>query len=144
MTEKQIKIHINNKTLISNKWGLFTQMQYLPKLGKLLAVPLGFLTGAAASGDDNQLQNAIPSALYMLFEEMEGDSHRDLIEGILHNVYADNGTRVVEIDKDFTDLDELFQVLAKVLEQQYGSLISGKGKAALFGLLVPLQQTASN
>jgi hypothetical protein len=142
-SSKQIKIHVNKKVLLSNKWGLFTQMQYLPKLGKLLAVPLGFIIGASSSGDDTQLQNAIPSALFMLFQEMEDENHRDLIEGLLHDVHAENGSRKVNIDTDFEDLDEFFIVLSKVIEQQYGSLISGNGARGLFGLLLPLQQAQS-
>jgi hypothetical protein len=139
---KQIKININNKVLTSNKWGLFTQMDNLPRLGKVLAVPLGFIVGSATDGATN-MSEAIPSALFMLFQELESNNQRDLFETIFHDVHADNGSRRVDLEKDFDDLDQLFEAGAKVLEQQYGSLITGKGAKGLFGLLVPMHQMAS-
>ena len=141
-TDKQIKILVNNKVFISNKWTLFTQMQYLPKLGKVLAVPLGFIVGAASDGESN-LKDAIPSALFMLFEQLEDNDQMDLFQGLLQSVYKNNGTEKVNLESDFEDLDELFVVLAKVIEQNYGSLLMGKGKAALMKLLIPLNQAAS-
>jgi hypothetical protein len=141
-TDKQIKILVNNKVFISNKWTLSTQMQYLPKLGKVLAVPLGFIIGAASDGESN-LKDAIPSALFMLFESLEDNDQTELFQGLLSKVYVDNGTRLASLDSDFDDLDELFTVLTKVIEQNYGSLIGGKSLGNLAKLLIPLNQMAS-
>jgi hypothetical protein len=79
----------------------------------------------------------------MLFEQLEDNDQMDLFQGLLQSVYKNNGTEKVNLESDFEDLDELFLVLAKVIEQNYGSLLMGKGKAALMKLLIPLNQAAS-
>lgn len=136
---KQIKILVNNTVLLSNKWGVFKAAQNLPRIGKTFAVPVSFIFSAM---EETNLREAIPQAIFMLFEQLEEQDIKELLEIILDDVYANNGQRKVDIEADFLDLDDLITTCAKVLEQQYGGLLKGKGLKALFQQMVPLTQAA--
>lgn len=136
---KQEKFAINGKTFISNKWSIFTAANHLPKIGKVFVVPVSFIFSAI---EESNLKEAVPQAAYMLFEQLEEHDLRQLLSIILHDVH--NGGQKVDIEKDFDDLSEVIELVAKVLEQQYGVLIKGKSLKALASLLLPLTQAAQS
>jgi len=136
---KQIQINLSGKVLKSNKWGIFKAAENLPTIGKTFAVPVSFIYSAM---EESNLKEAIPQAIYMLFEQLEEQDIKELFKIILDDVHADNGSRKIDIERDFEDLDELLEVAAKVLEQQYGGMIKGKGFQSLFKMLMPLPTTA--
>lgn len=137
---KQIKFVVSGKTYLSNKWGIFTAAEHLPTIGKVFAVPVSFIFSAI---EESNLKEAVPQAVYMLFEQLEEHDLRQLLSLVLHDVHADNGSRLVDVENDFDDLSEVIELVAKVLEQQYGVLIKGKSLKGLFGLILPLTQAAS-
>ena len=122
------------RTFISNGWSPLKAAKNLPPIGKAFATPISFLFGA----NEDTVQQAIPQALYMLFEQMEESDVEQLLSMILQTVYAENGTRTVDLDKDFYNLDELLTLVALVLKQHYGCLIQGNGFTSLFQVMVPL------
>ena len=134
----------SQKVFVSEKWTIFQSASNLPKIGKTFALPVSFLFSAAnADGDTEGLQEAIPKALYMLFEQLEEQNIISVFQMILKSVYIENGTRLVNIEDDFDDLADLIELVAKVLQQQYGALLKGKGLPALFQSIVPLAQTSA-
>ena len=133
------------KVFTSEKWGIFKASSNLPKIGRVFALPISFLFSA---GGDNQeavqesLSDAIPKALLMFFDTFENENPIELFQIIFQNVYADNGTRLVDVEKDFDDLAEVVELAAKVLKQQYGSLTNPKVFGSLLASLAPLTQAS--
>lgn len=125
----------SQKVYVSNKWGVFTAARNLPKIGKVFVVPFSFIFGAA---EVENLQEAIPKSVYMLFEQLEEHDINELFSVILSDVWVDNGTKQVDVERDFSDLAELIEIITKVLKQQYGSLLSGKLLTDLFKVMAPL------
>lgn len=126
-----------SRTFISNGWSPLKAAKNLPSIGKCFATPISMLIGA---GDEDGFKEAIPQALYMLFEQLEENDIEELFTTILQNVYTDNGTRIIDIETDLYNLDELLELVSKVLKQHYGCLISGKGFTSLFQMMVPLNR----
>lgn len=128
-----------SRTFQSNGWSPLKAAKHLPKIGKQFATPISFLFGA----NEENFGSLIPQALYMLFEQMEENDIEELFTTILHDVWAENGTRLVDLDNDFYNLDELLSLVALVLKQHYGCLIEGKGFIGLFQTMVPLKSLAT-
>lgn len=128
-----------SRTFISDGWSPLKAAKNLPSIGKCFAMPISMLIG----GDEDDFKSAIPQALYMLFEQLEENDISELFQLILSVVYAENGTRLVDIETDLHNLDELLELVALTLKQHYGCLISGKGFTSLFQMMVPLNRLAS-
>ena len=122
------------RKFISHGWSPLKAAKNLPPIGKAFATPISFLFGA----NEDTMQQAIPQALFMLFEQMEESDVEELFSMILQTVYAENGTRLVDMNTDFYNIDELLTLLALVLKQHYGCLMGGNGFTSLFQIMVPL------
>jgi hypothetical protein len=125
-----------SRTFLSDGWSPLLAAKNLPKIGKTFATPISFLFSAT----EENFGTLIPQALYLLFEEMEQGDIEALFNLILSKVWADNGTRLVDLDNDFANLDELLSLVALVLKQHYGCLTSGKAFASLLETLVPVSR----
>lgn len=144
--KKDFVIGEKKRVFQSVKWNVFQSATNLPKIGKVSALPISFLFSAGGTTEDqvsSNLSDAIPKALYMLFEQLEEQNPIPLFEMILQSVYTDNGTRKVDVEKDFDDIGELVELVGLVLEQQYSSLLKGGALQRLFGAMVPLAQAQS-
>jgi len=144
--KKDFVIGEKKRVFQSVKWTVFQAAANLPKIGKVFALPVSFLFSAGGSTEDqvsSNLSEAIPKALYMLFEQLEEQNPIPLFEMILQSVYTENGTRKVDVEKDFEDIGELVELVGLVLEQQYSSLLKGGALQRLFGVMAPLSQTQS-
>lgn len=130
----------SKKRFQSNKWNVFTAAATLPKVGKVFAVPVSFLFSAK---EESALSEAIPQAFYMLFEQLEEHDTTELFQVILQDVWVENGTRLVDIGKDFDDIADLLELVAKVLKQQYGAMLKGKSILELFQTIVPVSQASA-
>jgi hypothetical protein len=144
MTQKipEVKFVIGDKTFLSKAWPTKTKaFKNLPTIGKAFAVPISFLF--SSGGNPDNLGQAIPQAMYMLFEQLEEQDISKLLDIILEEVYVmDPAPRAVNVDNDLDDLGDLLELLAKVLHQHYGKLVSGKGLRNLFSMLVPMAEVA--
>jgi hypothetical protein len=142
MTQRlpEIKFVIGDKTFLSKAWPTKTKaFKNLPTIGKAFAVPISFLF--SSGGSQEALSQAIPQAMYMLFEQLEEQDINKLLDIILEEVYVmDPAPRLVDVDNDLQDLGDLLELLAKVLQQHYGKLVSGKGLRNLFSILVPMAE----
>lgn len=126
------------RKFISNGWSPLKAAKNLPPIGKAFATPISFLFGA----NEDTLQQAIPQALYMLFEQMEESDVEQLFSMILQDVYV-NPQDKVDLNRDFYNIDEMLTLMALVLKQHYGCLIEGKGFTNLFRILVPMGQLSA-
>lgn len=122
---------------LSNTWGSIKTLRNLPKIGKAFAVPLSFIYSCST---EEELREAIPTALMMLFEQLEEQDIETLFQTILQDVWVDNNSRLLNMDSDIKNPDDLLSLVAQVLEQNYGSLLKGKGFKNLFGVMVPLHE----
>ncbi len=140
MTRKTEQFQVGNKTYFSPSWPPLTKTaKNLPVIGKAFAVPISFLMSAGADGD---LSQALPQAMFMLFEQLEEQDISKLFNIILEDVFCKQTDKRVDLDNDFENLDELLTLVAMVLKQHYGSLIEGKGFSQLISTMVPLNQLA--
>lgn len=130
------KFTINNKQFLSYVWPVRSRaFKFLPIIGNAFVVPISFLDGTT---------EGIASAATMFFENLRQPENEQLIDIILDGVHIKkNGGYVpLDLDSDFDDIDEMFQVAAEILQQNYGKLLSGKGSRSLLGVLVPLTEAA--
>lgn len=138
---KQEFFTVGEKTFISPSWPpLSKAAKNLPIIGKSFFVPISFLLSAGESGD---LSQALSQALFLLFEQLEEEDVSKLFNLILDDVWCKNTDKKVNLDEDFNDLDELLTLVAMVLKQHYGSLVSGKGLSSLMQTIVPLHQATA-
>lgn len=137
---KQIEFDIGSRKFMTNKWGPTKVYLNMPKIGKYFAVPLSIFYGGASSGDFSE---AIPSAVIYLFQQMEESQITDLFNVILKDTYtATGGQSVVDcFDEVFEeDPQEVLEIVAKVLEVNYGSFFKKGGFESLLKIVAPMAQ----
>lgn len=139
------KFYVGGNTFISPKWPTRTKaFKNLGIVGKYFAVPISFLF----SKEEADLESKIPQALFMLFDQLSESDAGVLIDLILSDVRIDDtarsrGVRPVNADTDLEDISDLIELIALVLKQQYGKLVSGKSFTSLMQVMIPLHQVAS-
>lgn len=139
-TPPEIRISINGTTYISKAWPTRSKaFKNFPIIGKAFAVPISFLFNAGSTGD---VSGAISQALYMLFEQLEQNDSDKLLDTILADVFIikDGGVQALDIDAHIPDIEDLFALVAEVLNQHYGKLIKGKAFGNLINILIPMSQ----
>lgn len=132
---KQLKIE--GVTYSINKWPTSSQIRKLSKIGKTLAVPF-FQVGMKAAISEEELANALPEALYMLFQQLEDEDSIEFFSDCLEGVWLSD--REASID-DFEDFDDLLQVVAEVLVLNFGKTLEGKGFMAFQKVARKVNQT---
>lgn len=138
LERKKEIFNVGGKAFISASWSPMKAAKNLPKIGKAFAVPISFLI----AGGEN-IQSAIPQAMFMLFEQLEEQDLSQLFELILQDIWCKATDRALNIDNDLENIDELLQLAANVLKQHYGCMIEGKGFMSLFQVMVPLHQLSA-
>lgn len=133
---KSVDFIVGNKTYKSPSWSPLKAAKNLPMIGKAFAVPISFLVSAGEAG----LSEALPNAMYMLFEQLEEQDVGVLFQLILADIWCKTTDKQLNIETDLDSLDELLLLAAQVLKQHYGCLIEGKGFLSLFQIMVPLHQ----
>lgn len=114
-------------------WSPSKVMRNLPKIGRYIAVPMASIGGAMMSGGQS-LSEAVPTAVLYLFEQMEQDDINELFDLILEDVIVD-GVGKVDVDIVFQGQTlAMIQLVAKVLEVNYGCFFTKDGFASLQGL----------
>lgn len=143
---KQEKFLIKDKVFISEQWNVFESARNLPIIGKTFLLPVSFLFSSGGTTEEavgENLQEAIPKAMMMLFDMLEENDIVSLFQMIVKSVYIEEvgkGTRKVDIERDLVGLDELIELVACVLEQQYGALFKGNGFSRLMKSVIPMAQ----
>lgn len=124
---------------IQNKWSPMKCFSHLPKIGKAFAVPMSMM----ASGTEENFGEVLPTALFMLFEQMEEQDIWELFTLIVQDVFAENGTRPINLNEDCgDDLGAVLTVVAEALQGNYGSLFTGNGLSNLMGTMTGMGQVA--
>lgn len=138
MTKKSEIFTIGDTQFISYGWSPLKQAaRNLPTIGKAFAVPISFMISASQSGN---FADAIPQAMYMLFEQLEEQDIEKLFATILQDVINKKTDKPVDMDEDFNNIDDLLLLVGSVLKQHYGCLIEGKGFGGLMSVMVPLSK----
>lgn len=123
------------KEFLHNVWSPQRCFSNLPRIGKAFAVPLVMMF----SSNEEEMQERIPEALFMLFEQMEEQDIWNLFKLITDGIYVDG--QPINLDQDLGyDLDAVLQIVAEALSNNYGKLLSGKGFGNLISKMVPMAQ----
>ena len=129
---------IGKKTFISKVWPTRSKaFKNLPLIGGVFAVPIAVLAGSGGT----DMQNALAMASELFFQKLAEPETQHLVDIVLQDVYIkqNGGFTAINVDEHLEDIDELFQLMANVLNQHYGKLVKGKGSKQLLEVLLPLQ-----
>lgn len=134
----QTTFKAGGKEFLTNHWSPTTVYKHLPTIGKYFAVPISMVI---SSGNMEGFKETLPTALLYLFDQMEENDVMALFGLILNETYA-NSKRVPD------HFDEIFrenpaaclQVVAKVLEVNYGNFFSKEGLSDLLEIVAPMSQ----
>jgi hypothetical protein len=134
-----VEVDGEKKEFLNQCWSPMKCFGNISKIGKSFAVPLSML----ASGGEDEMSEVLPQALFMLFEQMEEQDVWELFQTITQDVYAERGTRKIDLDEDLgNDLGAILTVVGETLRGNYGSLFTGKGLSSLINPLMGVTQVA--
>lgn len=117
-------------------WSPSTVIRNMPKIGRLVAVPLGTMAGSAMAGGDS-FTDAVPTAVLYILDQLDDGKGQEVIDLLLEGIEVDGMGGKIDIDTLFADhVPDLFILLQKVIEVNYGCFFGQSG----FGPLVSLFQ----
>ena len=119
------ELTINERTYTIKKFNIMDTMDLIPILGKSFLVPISALFKQSVDEGEDGL-SGITQGLFMLFENIENGELPKILGVLLENTTV-NG-KPVELNEDFDDISDVFEVAVKVLE------ISFKGFFEKLGL----------
>lgn len=123
-------------TLKSHAWGVFEAMSHMPKIGRVFAQPIAIMLS-----QEQDVNEVLPLALAMFFDELEATEVEELFKLITKDVYY--GSQKADLENLCAgDLSNLFYVVAETLMHNYGSLFSGKGFGRLFATMEGMSKVA--
>lgn len=129
------EIDLVGHNFIITHWSPMVCMHNLPKIGRIIAVPMGAIGGELLNGGRN-LAEVLPTALVYLFEQLDDQSIDELFKILFSDVTVD-GVDKVDPDKLFAgNLFAMLKLAGKVLEVNYGSFFTQEG---LDGLMLMFQ-----
>nr|DAM57267.1 MAG TPA: tail assembly chaperone protein [Caudoviricetes sp.] len=132
------EIDLVGHNFIITHWSPMVCMHNLPKIGRIIAVPMGAIGGELLNGGRN-LAEVLPTALVYLFEQLDDQSIDELFKILFSDVTVD-GVDKVDPDKLFTgNLFAMLKLAGKVLEVNYGSFFTQEGLDGLMSMLQGLQ-----
>jgi hypothetical protein len=95
---------------------------------------MGTIAGSIAQGGEN-FQDALPTAILYICDRLD-DGGDEVINLLLNGIEVDGMAGVIDIDVVFEDnIMDLFTILQKVIEVNYGCFFGKSGFANLQGLL---------
>lgn len=128
------EVTLGGRTFLISHWKATHAFRTIPKVGRYFAIPFATVIGSIMQGGQN-FSEALPTACLYLFEKMEENDIIDLFDLILNDVYLE-GSEKVNIDLHFDGkLDELLQLIIKVLEVNYDCFFKKDGFANIQTLL---------
>lgn len=129
------EIAIGERKFTIKKFGIRDTMTMVPILGNAIAVPLSALAGDKGSEEE---VNGITNSLYLLFENMGNGKFFEIVDLLLSNTTTEG--REINIEDDFEDISEVFQVCTKVLEVSFGPFMKTLDLSRMTGWLTNIQQ----
>lgn len=107
-------------------WSPSQVIRNMPKIGRLVAVPMGTMAGTALSNGDN-LSDAVPTAILYILDQIE-DGGEEIIQMLLEGIEVDNMGGPIDIDEVFDGyVEDLIKLLGKVVEVNYGCFFGKSG-----------------
>lgn len=132
------EIDLVGHNFIITHWSPMVCMHNLPKIGRIIAVPMGAIGGELLNGGRN-LAEVLPTALVYLFEQLDDQSVDELFKILFSDVTVD-GVDKVDPDKLFAgNLFAMLKLAGKVLEVNYGSFFTQEGLDGLMSMFQGLQ-----
>lgn len=132
------EIDLVGHNFIITHWSPMVCMHNLPKIGRIIAVPMGAIGGELLNGGRN-LAEVLPTALVYLFEQLDDQSIDELFKILFSDVTVD-GVDKVDPDKLFAgNLFAMLKLVGKVLEVNYGSFFTQEGLDGLMSMFQGLQ-----
>lgn len=126
-----------NRKFTIYHWKPSQVIKNMPKIGKLVAVPLGTMAGSAMAGGDS-LQDAVPTAILYILDQME-DGGEEIIQLLLEGIEVDSFGGPIDIDEVFDGhVEDLIKLLTKVVEINYGCFFGKSGFGTIGELLQKL------
>lgn len=124
----------NNFTIYH--WPVTKVIRNMPAIARFFAVPAGTIMGSQAAGPEG-LQDALPTAILYLAEQMDGGGTEQLLDILLEGVEV-NSMAMGSIDDVFGDDPiALFELVKQILVVNYGAFFTQRG----FGSLRDLMQS---
>ena len=132
------EIDLVGHNFIITHWSPMVCMHNLPKIGRIIAVPMGAIGGELLNGGRN-LAEVLPTALVYLFEQLDDQSIDELFKILFSDVTVD-GVDKVDPDKLFAgNLFAMLKLAGKVLEVNYVSFFTQEGLDGLMSMFQGLQ-----
>jgi hypothetical protein len=115
-------------------WSPTQVIRNMPKIGKLVAVPLGTMAGSAISGGQD-FQDAVPTAILYILDRID-EGGLEIINLLLDGVEVDNMGGPIDIDEVFDGhVEDLFKLLAEIIQVNYGCFFGKSGFGTIENLL---------
>lgn len=111
-------------------WSPSQVIRNMPKIGRLVAVPMGTVAGSAMMNGQG-MQDAVPTAVLYLLDQIE-DGGDEIINLLLEGIEVDSMGGPIDIDETFDGyVQDLITLLGKVIEVNYGCFFGESG----FGII---------
>lgn len=107
-------------------WSPTQVIRNMPKIGRLVAVPMGTMAGSALSNGDT-MSDAVPTAILYILDQLE-DGGDEIIQILLDGVEVDSMAGPIDIDEVFDGyVEDMITLLGKVVEVNYGCFFGKSG-----------------
>jgi hypothetical protein len=127
-------------------WPVTKVIRNMPRIARFFAVPVGTIAGARAAGLEG-MQDALPTAILYLADQMDNEGAMDLIQTLLEGVETNGYANAIDIDTVFEDDPmDLFKLLKEILSVNYSCFFTKSGFGSLqdlmaqFGLVSQINQ----
>lgn len=118
-------------------WSPSQVIRNMPKIGRLVAVPVGTMAGSALANGEG-MQDAVPTAILYILDQVE-DGGEEIIQLLLEGVEVDSMAGPIDIDEVFDGhVEDLITLLAKIVEVNYGCFFGKSGFGTIDNLLSKL------
>lgn len=118
-------------------WSPSQVIRNMPKIGRLVAVPMGTMAGEAMSGGEG-MKDAFPTAILYILDQIE-DGGQEILDILLDGIEVDSIGGPIDIDEIFDGhMQDLITLLAKVVEINYGCFFGKSGFGTIDNLLQKL------
>lgn len=133
---KTTEFRTGTNTFTIYHWPVTKVIRNMPKISRFFAVPAGTIFGSQAAGPEG-LQDALPTAILYLAEQMDGGGTEQLLDILLEGVEV-NSMAMGNLDDVFGDDPiALFELVKQILVVNYGAFFTQRG----FGSLRDLMQS---
>lgn len=107
-------------------WSPSQVIRNMPRIGRLVAVPMGTMAGSALSSGDN-MSDAVPTAILYILDQVE-EGGEEIINLLLEGIEVDSVAGPIDIDEVFDGhVEDLITLLGKVVEVNYGCFFGKSG-----------------